>query len=291
MGSQDSYKGYSTEEDKCLNCGAVKVFSALVCPVCGMAYAESQMLQKKDKVSRLEQFLKNNPVSEEEKEAEKSKEPFDPNASFKEFKKFLDDGENAKDRDTAKEGADGEKSADGNSDDTVIQGESRTIIEEITNKENQEDVKDEEPAPPSIDEAPENSGLYKKERQYRFSSEPEKPFVMSEKRSEPEPDQTIVPTRYGLDNATVREKREQSQSNEAGKAKMFSTTVNNHYDEYRTNTESSFETTPYSSPYSRGSFDAAPKEKSDTWKKVIPLAIVLILLLIAGYFLYKLFGL
>ena len=114
---------------------------------------------------------------------------------------------------------------------------------------------------------------------------------MSEKRPEPEPDQTIVPTRYGLDNATVREKREQSQSNETGKSKMFSTTVNNHYNEYRTNTESSFETTPYSSPYSRGSFDAAPKEKSDTWKKVIPLAILLILLLIAGYFLYKLFGL
>ena len=291
MGSQDSYKGYSTEEDKCLNCGAVKVFSALVCPVCGMAYAESQMLQKKDKVSRLEQFLKNNPVSEEEKEAEKSKEPFDPNASFKEFKKFLNEDENAKDKDTAKAGSDGEKDTDGNSKKPIIQEESSTIIEEITNKENQEDGNDEEPAPASIDEAPENSGLYKKERQYRFSSEPEQSFVMSEKRPEPEPDQTIVPTRYGLDNATVREKREQSQSNEAGKAKMFSTTVNNHYNEYRTNTESSFDTTPYSSPYSRGSFDAAPKEKSDTWKKVIPLAIALVLLLIVGYFLYKLFGL
>ena len=32
---------YITDADKCPNCGAVKVFSALVCPVCGKSYSAS----------------------------------------------------------------------------------------------------------------------------------------------------------------------------------------------------------------------------------------------------------
>lgn len=258
MSDQTVFREYTKEEDKCQNCGAVKIFSALVCPVCGMAYADSQSL-KKDKVSRLEQFLKNNAVPKEEEEKEK-KEPFDPNASFKEFKKSID-GEDAKE-------------------------EERPVIMEETGSE-EADTENNSLSP---DETQLNSGLYG-ERKYRFSAEPEKPFVMSEKRPEPEPDQTIVPTRYGLDTAAVREKREQSMLNTSGKDKMFSSTVNNHYEQYRSGMDSSYSEPTYSTPYNRGTFDVQPKDKPDTLKKILPLAIILILVLIAGYFLYQYFGL
>ena len=41
MSDQNLNNGYSTESDKCPNCGAMKVFSALVCPACGMSYSEA----------------------------------------------------------------------------------------------------------------------------------------------------------------------------------------------------------------------------------------------------------
>ena len=257
MSEQDSYNGYVTEDDKCPNCGAVKVFSALVCPICGMSYAEAQGL-KKDKVSRLEKFLKNNSVPAEEEEAAKDKGPFDPNASFKEFKKAINE-----------------------------ENEEKPVIQEEVGKPEVEEVPETKPVSP--DETPLNSGLYG-DRRYRFSEGNETSFVMSEKRPDPAPDQTVVPTRYGLDAAAVREKREQSLSNEPGKNKAFSTTVNNHYEQYKTNTENSLEQTSYSSPYNRGSFDATPKNKSNTLLKMLPLAIVLIIMIVIGVFLYNLIG-
>ena len=264
MSNQNSVNGYSSDADKCPNCGATKVFSAIVCPVCGVSYIEAAGM-KRDRVDKLAHFYKDENFEDETEKAPKG--PFDPNAALAEFKKNLDGNEDA-----AKEG---EKAP-----------EEQKVIQEETGK--QESV---EPAPIRPEDNPLNSGLYK-ERKYRFEEEPEKPsIIMSEKRPEPEPDQTIVPTRYGLDAHAVKEKREQSFSDDAGKNKMFSNTVNNHYEQYKANQESDAVQSTYSTPYNRGTYDAPPEEKPNTWKKILPLAIVLILVLVAGYFLYQYFGL
>ena len=266
MGEQNSYNDYSTESDKCPNCGAMKVFSALVCPACGMSYAEAAEIKKNTPVKKI-QFYKGDTEEEEKKPV--SMTDFDPNAALKEFKSSLETNEKADAEEPVKE----------------------TVIEEISAKAD-EASESAEQGSKRIDEIPLNSGLYNKERKYKFEDESEKASpVMSEKRPDPVPDQTIVPTRYGLDSKAVKEKREQSLSDEAKNTKTFSNTVNNHYEQYRSNQESSYVQQTYATPYDRGSFDAAPKEKPDTWKKVLPLAIVLILVLIAGYILYMIFGL
>ena len=265
MSGQNSINSYQAESDKCPNCGAMKIFSALVCPACGMSYSEAEEIKKNTPVKKI-QFYKDDSAEEEKKPV--SMNDFDPNAALKEFKNSLDAGEKS---------------------DTESQ-EKETVIEEIAAKA--DDPNGVEQATKRIDEIPLNSGLYNKERKYKFEDESEKTSpVMSEKRPEPAPDQTIVPTRYGLDAKAVKEKREQSLSDDVQKTKMFSNTVNNHYEQYRSNQESSYVQQTYATPYSKGSFDAAPKEKPNTWKKVLPLAIVLILVLIAGYILYRIFGL
>ena len=86
MGEQNSYNDYSTESDKCPNCGAMKVFSALVCPACGMSYAEAAEIKKNTPVKKI-QFYKGDTEEEEKKPV--SMTDFDPNAALKEFKSSL----------------------------------------------------------------------------------------------------------------------------------------------------------------------------------------------------------
>lgn len=263
MSELNSNSGYLTESDKCPNCGAMKVFSALVCPACGMSYAEAAEIKKNEAPKKIH-FYKEDAAEAEKKPV--SMNDFDPNAALAEFKNSLEP------KDT-----EGEDQKDG------------VIVEEQAGKKEEAGAGE---APVRADESPLNSGLYKKERKYIFEDEAEKTApVMSEKRPEPEPDKTIVPTRYGLDAKAVQEKREQSLSDDARTSKMFSNTVNNHYEQYRSDRESSYSQQTYATPYNRGSFDAAPIEKPKTWKKVLPLAIVLIVVLIIGYFLYKYIGL
>ena len=256
MSDQNLNNGYSTESDKCPNCGAMKVFSALVCPACGMSYSEAADISRQT-ASKTVHFYKEETAPEEKKPV--SMNDFDPNAAFAKFKQSLDEGTNSEQTDADKT-------------DSVI-------VEEAGKTDEQPDQQ-----APKIDEIPLNSGLYG-ERKYRFGDDLSKPqIVMSEKRPEPEPDQTIVPTRYGLDNNTVKEKREQSLSDDARTAKMFSTTVNNHYEQYRSNQDSSYGQQTYATPYNRGSFDAVPEEKPNVWAKILPLAIVLAAVVVIGIF-------
>ena len=253
MSDQNLNNGYSTESDKCPNCGAMKVFSALVCPACGMSYSEAAEINRQT-APKAVHFYKEEAAPEEKKPV--SMNDFDPNAAFAKFKQSLDGDTNGEQTDADKPEA--------------------VIVEETA-----EEAAAEQPSP-KIDEIPLNSGLYG-ERKYRFGDDLSKPpIIMSEKR--PEPDQTIVPTRYGLDNNTVKEKREQSLSDDARTAKMFSTTVNNHYEQYRSNQDSSYGQQTYATPYNRGNFDAVPEEKPNVWAKILPLAIVLAAVVVIGIF-------
>ena len=232
MSDNNSYNGYSSDTDKCPNCGAMKIFSALVCPSCGMSYSDAAAVRKTME------------------EAKPDKTSFDLNASFANYKKKID----------------GEVDAA----ETVVE-----TAEEETKKATQ-------------DQAPVNSGLYG-ERKYRVSADGDEAPIMgiSDKRPESEPDQTVVPTRYGLDSETVKNKREQSLTNEAAKQKMFSTTVSNRYEQYKNDREGSYDKPSYATPYNRGSFDSVPEDKPSILRKIVPLAIVLILVLSAGFITMK----
>ena len=50
--------------DKCPNCGAMKIFSALVCPACGMSYSEAEDIKKNTPVKKI-QFYKDDSAEEE----------------------------------------------------------------------------------------------------------------------------------------------------------------------------------------------------------------------------------
>ena len=255
MSDQNLNNGYSTESDKCPNCGAMKVFSALVCPACGMSYSEAAEINRQT-APKAVHFYKEEAAPEEKKPV--SMNDFDPNAAFAKFKQSLD--------------------GDTDSEQTDADKPEAVIVDETA-----EEAAAEQPSP-KIDEIPLNSGLYG-ERKYRFGDDLSKPpIIMSEKRPEPEPDQTIVPTRYGLDNNTVKEKREQSLSDDARTQKMFSNTVNNHYEQYRSNQDSSYGQQTYATPYNRGNFDAVPEEKPNVWAKILPLAIVLAAVVVIGIF-------
>ncbi|MBO4921920.1 MAG: hypothetical protein J5372_08390 [Lachnospiraceae bacterium] len=232
MSDNNSYNGYSSDSDKCPNCGAMKIFSALVCPACGMSYSDAAAVKKK------------------EAEAKSASTSFDLNASFANYKKKVD----------------GEVDA------------AETVVETVA----------EETKRATQDQAPVNSGLYG-ERKYRVSDDGDETPIMgiSDKRPEGEPDQTVVPTRYGLDSETVKNKREQSLTNEAAKQKMFSTTVSNRYEQYKNDREGSYDKPSYATPYNRGSFDSVPEDKPSILKKIIPLAIVLILVLSVGFLTMK----
>ena len=235
MSDQNTFNGYSTDADKCPNCGAMKIFSALVCPSCGMSYSDAAAVRKKAD----EQAVNTS---------------FDPNASFASFKKQVS----------------GEAEAAAG----VIEETAENVTETAQQaSQNPTDV---------------NSGLYK-ERKYRVGDDLSGAPIMgiSDKRPEGETDQTVVPTRYGLDSETVKYKREQSLTNEAAKQKMFSTTVNNHYEQYKSDRDGAYQQPSYATPYNRGSFDTEPEKKKSVLAKIFPLALILILVLIVGYFVMK----
>ena len=235
MSDQNTFNGYSTDADKCPNCGAMKIFSALVCPSCGMSYSDAAAVRN----------------TAAEKSANTS---FDPNASFASFKKQVS--------------GEAEMAAG------VIEETAQTVAESAQQVS---------PNPADV-----NSGLYK-ERKYRVDDDLTGAPIMgiSDKRPEGETDQTVVPTRYGLETESVKYKREQSLANEAAKQKMFSTTVNNHYEQYKTDRDGGYQQPSYATPYNRGSFDAEPEKKKSVLAKIFPLALILILVLIVGYFVMK----
>ena len=131
-----------------------------------------------------------------------------------------------------------------------------------------------------------NSGLYG-EKRYRVQDDQDKVSIMSDRRPEPETDQTLVPTRYGLDSAVVKQKREQSLSDDAAKQKMFSNSVSQRYEQYKTEQENSYNQPGFATPYNRGNYDAVPETKPNIWAKIIPLAAVLVLVIVAGIYIAK----
>ena len=257
MSDYDSYNGYTTNADKCPNCGATKVFSALVCPACGMSYSDAADARKKAAEKPKYSFLSGESGALEE-EVKPKMTSFDPNASFASYKKTINGDEEAAGEETGNAGASAEAAP-------------TTEVADIP-----------------LDRAPVNSGLYG-ERKYRVGDDLSHAPIMgiSDKRPEGEPDKTVVPTRYGLDSETVKQKREQSLSDDARTAKMFSTTVSNRYEQYKKDTGSSYDKPSYATPYNRGSFDAAPEKKPSVLRKIIPLAIVLILVLVVGFFVMR----
>ena len=75
MNDGNAYNGYYNDSDKCPKCGAVKMFSALVCPSCGTKYADAaRMSNNQGNTGFINQPTNN----------------FDPNASFAAFKKSLE---------------------------------------------------------------------------------------------------------------------------------------------------------------------------------------------------------
>lgn len=256
MSDYNSYNGYTTDADKCPNCGATKVFSALVCPSCGMSYSDAADARKKAAEKPKYSFLSGESGTLEE-EVKPKMTSFDPNATFASYKKTINGDEEA-----------------------VEEAGNAGVTEEAAVAAEATDI--------PLDRAPVNSGLYG-ERKYRVGDDLSHAPIMgiSDKRPEGEPDQTVVPTRYGLDSETVKQKREQSLSDDARTAKMFSTTVSNRYEQYKNDRDGSYDKPSYATPYNRGSFDATPEEKPSVLKKIIPLAIVLILVLAAGFLMMK----
>ena len=76
----DIYGKNSNDGDFCPNCGAVKLFSALVCPACGANYAEAGKQRSETSGAPITQV-------------------FDPNASFAKFKNSLDKNEDTEEKD------------------------------------------------------------------------------------------------------------------------------------------------------------------------------------------------
>jgi hypothetical protein len=252
---------YITDADKCPNCGAVKVFSALVCPVCGKSYSESAM-EKKAASDRPAPGSLVNPMPKEQEAPKKT--DFDPNAAFAKFKDSLK--------------SDDEKS-EANS-----QGEEQVVQEEIGKKESPAEETGTEKRP---DESPLNSGLYG-ERRFRFGDDLSKANMPAEPPVQSTADPSMVPTRYGLDSKIVQEKRDQSLQDDARFAKMTSNTVRPHYEQYKSDMENGYsQPSPYTTPYDRGSFDPKPEVKPSVWSKILPLAAILGVVLVIGFFGFK----
>ena len=94
----DNTSNYAGSSDKCTNCGAAKVFSALRCPACGTEYAASK--PNRNAAGAGTGFTSSSASS------------FDPNASFAAYKKSLEPQEEAVE---TGEGTDGNGSQNGDS--------------------------------------------------------------------------------------------------------------------------------------------------------------------------------
>lgn len=86
MGYDNSYTGVN-DSDKCPKCGAVKVFSALVCPSCGTNYATSRANNTANSTGM---SYTNQPQNSNVGTINN----FDPNATFSAYKKTLEGKEN-----------------------------------------------------------------------------------------------------------------------------------------------------------------------------------------------------
>lgn len=249
MSSFDSFGGTSSNDEFCPNCGAIKVFSALVCPSCGVNYDEA-------------------------------------------FRK--------------------KKSAEGNAQEEIVgrRFEEKPEVKDTAKQENAEDVKKPDPDDPIAKKLAEitrqNSGMMVGERRYRIdtpSDASKKPEDGSGDGSSSAPSGRSVYDQanntYGNGNISYGASRYGGSVWQSGtspatdhtpigtSAKTYSNEVSNKYDEYRSDMNNPASSSQYASPYSRGAFDQVPEKKPSTLKKILPLAIILVLVGIGtGVFLW-----
>lgn len=287
MNDGNSFNDYVKDDDKCPNCGAIKMFSALVCPSCGMSYSESASMKK---------------TADANKEINKggTMSGFDPNASFAKYKNSLEHKED--------ETAEGSKSES---------EEKLTPLSEIEELDKPVEL---DPIAKKLQElTKQNSGMMG-ERTYRLdsnsSSEPNKNdnSTSSDKVSSGNASyggltggNTFSAVNYSNPGAsssfssqtggarsgggaawTVGAKPNPGSGSFVGGIPQFGDDVSNRYDEYKAYSGGSSD--GYSSPYSRGAFDVVPEKKKSVAAKIFPLALVLILLAVVGYGCYKYFN-
>ena len=231
----DIYGKNSTDGDFCPNCGAVKVFSALVCPACGVNYAEASKQRAETSSTPITQV-------------------FDPNASYARFKSSLEKKEDTEEKEdavkTEETAADTTVEATEEIDDPI-----KRKLAEITKK---------------------NSGMHG-ERTYRFEN-------TENAEASATPGETPHPaTNYGSGVWQSGVTPSYGTGQISGSNKVFSNEVSNKYNEYRREADNSMPGMQYASPYSRGTFDLQPERKSSTFKKILPLLIILILVGAAAY--------
>ena len=254
MNNFDSFGGSSSDDEFCPNCGAIKVFSAIVCPSCGMDYNEA--LKKK-------------------------------------------------------------RGAAGNAQEEIVgrRFEEKPEIKDSSKQENAEDTKKPDPDDPIAKKLAEitrqNSGMMVGERRYRIDTPSTDPAKKPEEgsgegaslgttagasgRSAYDPANNT----YGNGNISYGASRYGGSVWQSGtspatdhtpigtSAKTYSNEVSNKYDEYRSDMNNPASSSQYASPYSRGAFDQVPEKKPSTLKKILPLAIILVLIGIGtGVFLW-----
>ena len=254
MSSFDSFGGTSSNDEFCPNCGAIRVFSALVCPSCGVNYDEA--LKKK-------------------------------------------------------------RGAEGNAQEEIVgrRFEEKPQIKDTAKQENAEDVKKPDPDDPIAKKLAEitrqNSGMMVGERRYRIDNTSSDPAKKTEEGSG---DGTSLGNPAGPSGRSVYDQANNTYGNgnisygasryggsvwQSGtspatdhtpigtSAKTYSNEVSNKYDEYRSDMNNPASSSQYASPYSRGAFDQVPEKKPSTLKKILPLAIILVLVGIGtGVFLW-----
>ena len=270
MSDMNSFNSYSSDSDLCPNCGAMKMFSALVCPSCGMDYTEAA----RQRAAKME-----NAATEPVKPAPVNQGGFDPNAAFRKFKSSLEENADTPRTDSADSASEPSKT--------------QTIVEEP--------AKPVDPIAKKLSELnSQNSAMYG-ERVYRVNnssdSDPAKQQATTPGYGATGPGSGYGATGPGAGNgatgpgsryggAVWQSGTSPSQPN-YNTQRQFSSEVSNRYEEYRSGIDNSLPGSQYATPYSRGSFDAIPEKKPSTFKKILPLLIVLILIGAGTYaFLY-----
>jgi len=307
MSDQNGYGGYIKDSDLCPNCGAVKVFSALVCPSCGVNYDEAA--RKKAQNTAAGQGKSN---------------AFDPNAAFAKFKNSLEDNTQASSAgefgaNTTEAG--GVPVKDSSMGGIGVNGNAATEngISEITPLSDIAELDKPDAQDPIAKKLSElngrNSGMYG-ERKYRLNTPGTEEVAEASNsdaaRSYTVQDGNVVDhgaARYGssysggawqsgtgtqnggawqsgVNNQNMNAGAMGAGSMYGGSTRQYSNSVSNRYNDYRNDSELSGTADRYASPYSRGSFDVVPEKKPSTFKKMLPFLVVLILIGagVAAYF-------
>ena len=252
MSFPNNNNGYSSDNDVCPNCGAVKVFSALTCPSCGMDYAEATIRQAEKAAA---------------KAANTTSNAFDPNASFSKYKSDLE----KKDQPEASSITDGIAPL--------------SEIAELNTPANDAPV---DPIAKKLSElSAQNGGMYG-ERKYRNtngSEAKEEPAQGEDKGWQsfqgtgvPGTGQVGLGNKYGNPQSGTPSSSGIPGSPYGGSTRQFSNTVSNRYEAYKNDLESRGSSDQFSTPYSRGAYNVTPEKKKSTFVKIFPFLIVLALI-------------